>query len=89
MTVQNSELYGPAERIQKWTNRGTEESRREFNKIIFSLKHCMFCLRRIAKNPASRNSGQPHLGPRIVALAFRLQLMVLTLTWTKLDSDSD
>ena len=71
MTVQYSELYGPAERIQKWTNRGTEVSRREFNKIIFSLKHCMSCLRRIAKYPASRNPGQPAFGPTHGCICFQ------------------
>lgn len=63
MTVQYSELLGPGEDIVKWTNRGSAESKREFSRLIYSLKHCMHCLRRVAANPAAGNPGAPAFGP--------------------------
>ena len=63
MTVQYSELRGPGEHIVKWTNIGTTESRREFSRNIFSIKHCMHCLRRVAANPAAGNPGEPAFAP--------------------------
>jgi hypothetical protein len=63
MTVEYSELRGPGEAFVKWTNRGTPESKREFSKNIFSLKHCMHCLRRFAVNPAAGNPGEPAVAP--------------------------
>ena len=63
LTVKYSELLGPGEGTQKWTNRGTDQSKREFNKLRYSLKHCMICLRRVAANPAAGNPGAPAFGP--------------------------
>ncbi len=63
MTVQYSELRGPAEHIVKWTNIGTTESSREFSRNISSVKHCMHCLLRVAANPAVGKPGEPAFSP--------------------------
>jgi hypothetical protein len=63
MTVQYSELRGPGGEIVKWSNKGTTESIREFKRNIFSTKHCMQCLRRIAANPASGEPDAPAFAP--------------------------
>ena len=62
MTVQYSELRGPGGDFVKWTNKGTSESIREFKRNIFSIKHCMRCLRRVAANP-SAGLGEPVFAP--------------------------
>jgi len=57
VTVQFSELLSAGGSIEKFSNRGTAESNREFKRVLADSKFCTKCFRRVSLPP--RGAAQP------------------------------